>query len=265
MSHAQILSVVGLLRPSRRGGFCPACRVFQTGDAPVELAAPALITLVVVVVAALAWTVTIARTGSMAEMSMGLGPIDAFVAGWVVMMAAMMLPSATPLVFEFARNAEGRRGWLVATAALAVSYLSIWLAFGLVCYVVYNALGMPWSNQSLVGGAALIVAGLYAMSPLKRVSEARCRELFALHCALPFNLMRSAVVAGGRYGLSCLGCSAALMLALVLIGASNLIWMIVLTSVMMLYRLAPAPTLRWVAVPLSAGVIALGVLCAASA
>jgi predicted metal-binding membrane protein len=123
---------------------------------------------------------------------------------------------------------------------------------------------LPWPNQALVGGAALVIAGLYALTPLKRASEARCRELCAVHGPLPFNLMRSAMVAGSRYGLSCLGCSAGLMVAMVLIGLSNLIWMIVLTAVILIYKLAPAPTLLW-ASALSAAVIAVGVLYAANA
>ena len=264
MSHAQMLSAVGLIRTSRRRGFCPACRLFETGDGPQEISAPALIAVAFLIVAAAAWTVTIARMSTMDDMTMGLGPVGAFAAGWALMVAAMMFPSATPLVFEFARNAEGRRGWQAATALLGVTYLGIWLAFGVACYVVYNAVGMPWPNQGLVGGVALILAGLYALTPLKRATEARCRELCALHGPLPFNLMRSAVVAGGRYGLSCLGCSAGLMLAMVLIGISNLTWMIALTSVLLTYKLAPAPTLRW-SLALSAAVVGLGVLYAASA
>jgi predicted metal-binding membrane protein len=264
MSHAQMLSAVGLIRTSRRRGFCPACRLFETGDGPQEISAPALIAVAFLIVAAAAWAVTIARMSSMDDMTMGLGPVGAFAAGWAVMMAAMMFPSATPLVFEFARNAEGRRGWQAATALLGGTYLGIWLAFGVACYVVYNAVGMPWPNQGLVDGVALILAGLYALTPLKRATEARCRELCALHGPLPFNLMRSAVVAGGRYGLSCLGCSAGLMVAMVLIGLSNLTWMIALTSVLLIYKLVPAPTLRW-SLALSAAVVGLGVLYAASA
>jgi predicted metal-binding membrane protein len=200
----------------------------------------------------------------MHDTTMGLGSMGPFVAGWAVMMAAMMFPSATPLVFEFARNAEGRRGWQTATALLSVTYLGVWLAFGVVGYALYNAVGMPWPNQGLLGGAALVIAGLYALTPAKRASEARCRELCALHGPLPFNLVRSAVVAGARYGLSCLGCSAGLMLAVVLIGMSNVVWMVVLTAVISTYKLAPAPTLRW-RLALSAAVVALGVLYAAGA
>jgi predicted metal-binding membrane protein len=259
MSHAQVLSAVGLVRTSRRRGFCPACRLFQTGDGPQEIAAPALIALAFLIVAALAWALTIARSRSMDDMTMGsMGP---FVAAWTVMMAAMMLPSATPLVFEFARDAEGRRGWQAATALLGVTYLSVWLAFGLVCYALYNAVGMPWPNQELVGGAVLVIAGLYALTPLKRASEAWCRELCALHGSLPFNLMRSAVVVGARYGLSCLGCSAGLMLAMVLIGMSSLVWMIVLAAVVLVYKVAPALTPRSM-VALSVALVALGVLYA---
>lgn len=264
MSHANALTAVGLIRPSRRRGFCPACRLFQSGDAPQELAAPALIALAWLVVAALAWALTIARASSMDDMTMGLGSIDAFVVGWVLMMAAMMLPSATPLVFEFARNAEGRQRWQVATALLGVTYLGVWLGFGIVCYTLYTVLGMPWPNQGLIGGAALITAGLYALSPLKRTSEARCRELCALHGPLPFNLIRSAVVVGARYGLSCLGCTAGLMLAAMLIGMSNLVLMIVLTVIVLAYKLTPAPTLRRMLV-LSAGMVAVGVVYALGA
>ncbi len=264
MSLAQKLSAVGLIRVSRRRGFCPACHLFQTGDAPQEIAAPALIALAFVVVAALAWAWTIAQSRSMDDMTMGLGSIGPFVAGWGVMMAAMMLPSATPLVFEFARNAEGRRGWVAATALLGVTYLGLWLAFGVASYALYNAVGMPWPNQRLIGGAALVIAGLYALTPVKRASEARCRELCALHGPLPFNLMRSAVVVGARYGLSCLGCSAGLMLAMVLIGMSSLVWMTVLAAVVLVYKLAPAPTPRWM-LALSVLMVALGVLYAVSA
>jgi predicted metal-binding membrane protein len=261
MSLARVLSTTGLIRTSRRRGFCPACRLFQSGDGPQEFGAPALLTLAFLIVAALMWVWTVVRMNSMDDMSMGLGAFGPYVVTWTAMMAAMMLPSATPLLFEFARNAEGRRGWRVASTLLGATYLGVWLAFGVVCYALYSALGMPWPRQGLVGGAALVLAGLYALTPIKRASEARCRELCALHGPLPFNLPRSAVVAGGRYGLSCLGCSAGLMMALVLIGLSQLVWMIALTALVLISKLAPAPAQRSV-VALSGALIAFGVLFA---
>jgi predicted metal-binding membrane protein len=261
MSNARVLSAIGLIRTSRRRGFCPACRLFQVGDGPQEIAAPALIALAFLIVAALAWALTIVRLSSMDDMAMGLGSFGPFVASWAVMMAAMMLPSAIPLVFEFAQNMERRRGWQAATALLGATYLGVWLAFGVVCYMLYNAAGMPWPNQGLIGGAALVIAGLYALTPVKRASEGLCRERCALHGPLPFNLMRMAVVAGARYGLSCLGCSAGLMVAMVLIGMANLVWMIVLAAVVLVYKVAPAPTPRSMAA-LSVALVALGVLYA---
>jgi len=62
--------------------------------------------------------VTIGRMSAMEDIPMGLGPLGPFVLAWTVMMAAMMFPSALPLMFEFARHAERRRGWRLATVLL---------------------------------------------------------------------------------------------------------------------------------------------------
>jgi predicted metal-binding membrane protein len=217
--------------------------------------------LVVLAVAGLAWAAMVHHSRSMADMDgmgMGLGPIESFAATWVVMMAAMMLPSAIPVVLGFARTGERRRGWQVATGVLALTYLGVWLLFGLVCYAIYTVLGMPWPNQATVVGLALALAGVYSFSPIKRASQARCRELCALHGPLPFNLMRSAAVAGARYGLSCLGCSAALMVAMVLLGMSSLWWGVILSIVVLVYKFAPPLRMRYELV-LSAAMVALGV------
>ena len=230
-------------------------------DARPELAGPMVAASVVLAVAGIAWGAMAHHAQAMAGMEMGLGPIESFAVTWVVMMAAMMLSSAIPVVLEFARTAEGRRGWPVATGVLAATYLGAWLIFGVVCYAVYTAAGMPWPNQAVVAGLALAVAGVYSLSPIKRASQARCRELCALHGPLPFNLMRSAAVAGARYGLSCLGCSAALMVAMVLIGMSSLWWAVILGVVVLLYKLAPALQMRYEVV-LSLSLVALGVVYA---
>ena len=58
-------------------------------------------------------------------------------------------------MFEFARNAERRRGWRVATALLGMTYLGVWLAFGVVCYVLYNAFGMPWPGSQVWRSTAI--------------------------------------------------------------------------------------------------------------
>jgi predicted metal-binding membrane protein len=262
MYGGRLFTVVGLLRQARPGGFCPACRVLMRArDANQELAKPMVAALVVLAVAGVAWAAMVQQSHSMGEMAgmdMGLGPVESFAATWVAMMAAMMLPSAIPVVLEFARTAERRRGWQVATGVLAGAYLGVWLMFGVVCYALYTAARMPWPNQTVVAGVALALSGVYSFTPIKRASQARCHELCALHGPLPFNLMRSAAVAGARYGLSCLGCSGALMVAMVLLGMSSLWWAVILGIVVLVYKFAPPLRLRYELV-LSAALVALGV------
>ncbi len=153
MDGRRLLAVIGLVRQARPGGFCPACRVLMKArDATQELAKPTVAALVVLAVAGVAWAAMVHHSRAMAGMDMDLGLIGSFAATWVVMMAAMMLPSAIPVVLEFARTAEGRRGWPVATGVLAATYLGVWLMFGVVCYAVYTGTGMPWPNQARGGG-----------------------------------------------------------------------------------------------------------------
>jgi predicted metal-binding membrane protein len=254
----RLLLAIGLVGRARPGGFCPACRVLMKArDARQGLAKPMAAVLVVLAVAGVAWGAMVRDSRSMAGMDVGLGPIGSFAATWLVMIAAMMLPSAIPVVLEFARTAERRKGWQVATGVLAATYLGVWLIFGVVCYAIYTAARMPWPNQAVAVGLALALAGVYSVSPIKRASQARCRELCALHGLLPFNLMRSAAVAGARYGLSCLGCSAALMVAMVLLGMSNLWWAVILGIVILVYKFAPPLRMRYELV-LSAALVALG-------
>jgi predicted metal-binding membrane protein len=214
--------------------------------------------------AAVAWAVTIWQSSSPGEMAMGPGSLESFAASWGVMMTAMMLPSALPLMHEFARRSEGRRRWRAATGVLAVTYLSIWLGFGLVCFVVLSAFPVLQADQRLVGGVALAMAGLYGLTPIKVASEARCRELCSLHGPMPFSLVRSALVAGGRYGLSCVECSAGLMVAMAVIGMSSLGWMVILAGVVLVYKLAAAPSVRRTLL-LSAALIAMAVVYASTA
>jgi len=262
MDGGRVLQAIGLIRQARPAGFCPACRALMKAlDAGHEMAKPTVAALVVLAAAGVAWAAMVQHSRSMADMDgmdMGLGPIGSFAATWVVMMAAMMLPSAVPVVLEFARMAERRRGWPVATGVLAVTYLGVWLMFGVLCYAIYTTLRMPWPDQPMVVGLSLALAGVYSFSPIKRASQARCRELCALHGPLPFNLIRSAAVAGVRYGTSCIGCSAALMVAMVLLGMSSVWWAVILGLVVLIYKCAPPLRMRY-ELALSAALVALGV------
>lgn len=277
MSLTHVLSATRLIRPARRRGFCPACRGWDpgtadgSGGAAREVSPAALMATAFLAFAAIAWGLTIEQsrstgemTMSMGEMAMGPGTFGTFAVSWTVMMAAMMLPSALPFVYEYARRSEGRRRWRAATGVLAATYLSIWLGFGLASYVVLSAFPIPQAAQGVVGGVALTLAGLYGLTPIKAAGEARCRELCSLHGTLPFSLVRSALVVGTRYGLSCLGCSAGLMVAMAIIGMSNLSWMVILTGVVLIYKLGPTPGLqrKWL---LSIALVAMAVVYVSTA
>jgi hypothetical protein len=99
MDGGRFLGAIGLARQARPAGFCPACRVLKKGlDAGQELAKPTVAALVVLAVAGVAWAFMVQHSRSMAGMDgmdMGLGPLESFAATWVVMMAAMMLPSSS--------------------------------------------------------------------------------------------------------------------------------------------------------------------------
>ena len=271
MDTSRLLIGLRLARPARRRGFCPACAIALTGDQQakprIQLATDRITVAVVLGVAAVAWAVTawqMVGSGPGMGMAIGLGSVGSFAVIWTVMMAAMMLPSAIPLVYRFARLAEGRSTRPVAVVVLCLVYLAVWLGFGVLAYVAYGALGMPWPNNALVGGVALGLAALYALSPLKRISQDRCRELCALHGPLPFNLVRAGAVAGWRYGLSCLGCTVGLMVAMVLIGITSIGWTIVLAVVVLVYKFAPTTGWR-LDVALAAAVGVLGIVYAALA
>lgn len=127
MDTGRLLLALRLARPARRHGFCPACRVGLTGVPPavrgVELATDGITVAIVLGVAAVAWAVTAWQMlGS--GMAMGLGSVASFATTWMVIIAAMMLPSAIPLVYRFARQAEGRRTRRVAVGMLGLVYLA---------------------------------------------------------------------------------------------------------------------------------------------
>jgi predicted metal-binding membrane protein len=163
------------------------------------------------------------------------------------------------MVCRFGQEVEGRRHRLAATALMATTYLAVWLAFGVLVYIAYTALRMPWPSQRIAGAVAIGLAALYGLTPLKRAAQARCRELCALHEPLPFDVLRAGGVAGFRYGVSCLGCNAFLMVAMPAVGMTNLAWAAVVAGLAVLYRVIPRPGRRYeflVSAALAAGAVA---------
>jgi predicted metal-binding membrane protein len=180
-----------------------------------------------VVLAAAAWAVTVVRMRGM-DMGPGtdLGSLSFFAGTWTVMMAAMMLPSALPAVASFADVEPRRRA--AAPLLFAASYVAVWAAIGLAAFTAYRwiraaDLGfLAWDRAGAwIAGAAVIAAGLYELTPLKRASLRRCRA---------GSLTANPVAAGLRYGGNCVGCSAGLMLVLFALGVMSITWMIVVAA-----------------------------------
>src|SRR3954463_9010552 len=187
--------------------------------------------------AAVAWVVAVRQ---MAGMDMGvateLGSFASFVALWVSMMAAMMLPGAAPAVVRRAQ-VPGLR----AAPLFVGAYLAVWTLVGVAVYAVYRPHG------TVVAGVVAIAAGVYELTPLKHHLRRRCRE---------------SVGSGFAYGLDCVGSSIGLMAVLVAVGAMSVTWMVVIAVVIFAQKLLPAKAA--IDVPLGLATIGLGVLIVAA-
>jgi predicted metal-binding membrane protein len=169
----------------------------------------------------------------MSGMDMGtateLGSLGFFVAVWVPMMAAMMLPGAVP--------AAARLRGALAVPFFAGSYLVVWTAVGLAVYAVYRPHG------AAVAGALTIAAGLYELTPLKRHCRKRCRER---------------VRSGFEFGVYCVGSSIGLMVVLLALGAMSITWMALVAVLVLAQKLLPLRAA--LDVPVALAIVVLGIL-----
>ena len=172
---------------------------------------------------------------------------------WWVMMIAMMVPSAAPMILLYARvvrhgQTRGQIPDAVApTAVFTAGYLICWLGFSALATALQFALErsglvhgmMMWSTDRWLTAGLLIGAGLYQLSPLKTACLAQCRspaEFLARHWR-PGRL--GAFQLGIVHGAYCLGCCWALMLLLFAGGIMNLVWIAGLAILVLIEKLAP--------------------------
>ena len=185
-------------------------------------------------VAAACWVVAVRQ---MSGMDMGtateLGSLGFFVAAWVPMMAAMMLPGAVPAVARLV----GASGRVLAAPLFAGSYLAVWTLVGLAVYAVYRPHG------SAAAGALTIAAGLYELTPLKRDCRRRCRE---------------SIRSGFQFGLYCVGSSVGLMVMLIALGVMSIAWMVFVAALVLAQKLLPPRPL--VDIPVALAIVGLGIL-----
>jgi predicted metal-binding membrane protein len=236
-------------------------------------------------VAALAWAFTVHQEILMDEMEAamwrdmnmsinGMEPswnaIDAamlFVM-WSAMMAAMMIPGASPMITTFATinyRRQARAAPYVPTSAFLLGYLIVWVGFSVIATAlqwVLQTLGLlttMMQSSSYYWSAALFgAAGIYQLSPLKAMCLAHCRSpnVFVLTEWRDGTL--GAVVMGLRHGLFCMGCCAALMLLLFAVAVMDLRWVVALTVLVTSEKLLPGVKIWRLTIAAGLMAIALG-------
>ena len=172
---------------------------------------------------------------------------------WAVMMMAMMLPSAAPMILTFAAVARNRRRAerpYVPVAVFAAGYMVIWCVFSVAAAVGQWLLhreallsSQMASASAVFAGVLLLVAGVFQFTPWK----SRCLT----HCRAPLEFImtrwregwRGALRMGVEHGAFCAGCCWALMALLFVLGVMNILWIAALTMLVALEKMLPRT--RW--------------------
>lgn len=152
-----------------------------------------------------------------------------FVAGWMLMVVAMMLPGILPPVTRFRREAGGTR----RAVLLMAGYVGVWTLFGGMAHAgdvfVHEATHrFEWlgANEWVLSAVLLALAGVYQFTPFKRACLTAC------HAIGEPRRNRHAVRAGLRHGLWCAGCCGPLMLLMFGVACGNVLAMLILGTVM---------------------------------
>ena len=215
-----------------------------------------------VAVAALAWFEVVRSASTMSDMA-GMGMVMsptlsgfvAFVAAWTVMMAAMMLPSAAPMIALYAamqRQAEAPLARLGAVLCFTLVYVSLWAGTGIPVY--FADLGLMAVSGDVLAystAAVLVVAGVFQLSPLKQVCLRNCRSPVGFLLGHWRPGCGGSLTMGWAHALYCLGCCWALMVVLFAAGAMGLVWVLLVSGVVAAEKLFP----RGARVARAAGVI----------
>ena len=169
---------------------------------------------------------------------------------WAVMMAAMMLPGAAPMILFYAMIARRRAAAhqpASLSALFAAGYVAVWAAFsvgavGLQFGLDKAALMSPMMELTSIGlaGAVMIAAGLYQWSPLKRACLRRCSSPLDFVLTHWRDGAGGAFVMGIEHGAYCVGCCWMLMLLLFVGGLMNLAWMAGLALFVLVEKMVPA-------------------------
>lgn len=204
------------------------------------------------ILAAASWGMLIWQASMMKRMDMGLTMgmgAALFLAIWVVMMIAMMFPATATMNLAFARVQRAQHtGWRAAVSpwTFVGAYLLVWAIFGVFAYLgALAASGLagqiPWImlNAARIGGGILVLAGLYQLTPIKRVCLAKCCAPLDFICGRWRNGSTGAFRLGLEHGIYCLGSNWLLFVLLFPLGIMNIVVMAVLTVLIFAEKMVP--------------------------
>jgi predicted metal-binding membrane protein len=168
---------------------------------------------------------------------------------WAVMMAAMMLPSASPLLLMYGVAARRQSADAVGDLpiySLGLGYLLVWAIFSVAATALQLILStrlimspMMTLTSARLGATWLVVAGVYQLTPLKRVCLQKCQTPFGFLMHHWRGGAGGAFRMGIEHGAYCLGCCWAMMLLLFVGGVMNLAVIATLTTLVALEKLGP--------------------------
>ena len=169
---------------------------------------------------------------------------------WCVMMVAMMLPSAAPMILLFATVNRKQRDTghpYVATSIFAIGYLAAWAGFSLVAVILqweFQRTGilspMLVATNAIFGGFLLLAAGVYQLTPIKHACLRRCRSPLAFFSTHWRQGARGALRTGLLHGAFCVGCCWFLMGLMFFGGVMNLYWIAGLAVLVLFEKTVPA-------------------------
>ena len=219
-----------------------------------------LVGLAVIALLAWAYTVYLARdmnTGMSMSTNMAMpvtqswGAVDFGLTYimWAVMMTAMMAPTATPMILAYASLNRRRRDPqppYTSTAVFLLGYVVIWSGFAALATLAQwglhiGALLSPMmvSTSPILGGALLLAAGIFQLSPIKYACLANCRTPIGFLMTEWRDGSRGALFMGLLHGSYCLGCCWILMGLLFVLGVMNLLWIAALAAFVLVEKVAP--------------------------
>ncbi|HTS64367.1 MAG TPA: DUF2182 domain-containing protein [Candidatus Acidoferrales bacterium] len=176
--------------------------------------------------------------------------LSALLVMWIVMMIAMMLPSASPMILAFASVNRTRRAHslrYVSTSAFVLGYVAAWSGFSVGATVAQEALhsgalisSMGVSASAVLAGALLIATGIFQWTPLKNACLRRCRSPLGFILTEWREGTSGAFRMGLRHGAHCIGCCWLLMGLLFVAGVMNLWWVAAIAAFVLVEKVAPA-------------------------